>query len=51
MNLKELEANFKKNIFQNEDDIKLHFHADIVKPMLEELNPEKAHLYLSLIHI
>lgn len=47
MNLKELEKNFKKNNFNNEDDIKLHFHSDIVKPLLEELNPEMIGLYYS----
>lgn len=40
MNLKELEVAFKKNTFRNEDEIKLHFHSDIVKPLLDELNPE-----------
>lgn len=47
MNLKELEKNFKKNTFKNEDDVKLHFHSDIVKPLLEELNPEMIGLYYS----
>lgn len=40
MNLRELEAKFKKNTFNNEDDIKVNFYSDIVKPLLEELNPE-----------
>lgn len=39
MDLKEIEKNFQKNTFNNEDDIKLHFYSDIVKPLLEELNP------------
>ena len=47
MNLKELESKFKKNIFNNEDDIKIYFHSDIVKPILEELNPEMAGHYHS----
>jgi len=47
MNLKELENKFKKNIFYNEDDIKLHFHSDIIKPLSEELNPEMAGQYRS----
>lgn len=47
MNLKELESTFKKNVFKNEDDIKIHFHADIVKPLLTELNPEMAGHYHS----
>ncbi|MBD5480503.1 MAG: N-6 DNA methylase [Lachnospiraceae bacterium] len=47
MNLKELEVKFKKNTFNNEDDIKIHFHSDIVKPLLEEFNPEMAGQYHS----
>ena len=47
MNLKELEYKFKKNIFNNEDDVKISFHSDIVKPLLEELNPEMVGQYHS----
>lgn len=47
MNLKDLEKGFKKNTFRNEDDIKIHFHSDIVKPILEELNPAMAGQYHS----
>ena len=47
MDLRELETKFKKNTFNNEDDIKLHFHSDIIKPLLEELNPEMAGQYHS----
>ena len=47
MNLKELEVKFKKNSFNNEDDIKIYFHSDIVKPLLEELNPDMAGQYHS----
>lgn len=47
MNLRELESSFKKNIFNNEDDIKIHFHSDIVKPLLTELNPKMAGQYHS----
>ena len=47
MNLNELEQNFKKNIFRNEDDIKIHFHAEIIKPLLEELHPELLSHYKS----
>lgn len=47
MNIKELELNFKKNIFRNEDDIKIHFHSDIVKPLLIELNPDMLNQYKS----
>ena len=39
MNFKELESNFKSNNFNNEDDIKIHFHSDIIKPILSEVNP------------
>lgn len=47
MNLREIEAKFKKNTFNNEDDIKIHFHSDIIKPLLQELNPEMAGQYRS----
>jgi hypothetical protein len=47
MDLKVLEQNFKKNQLRNEDDVKLHFHSDIVKPLLEELNPAMANQYRS----
>lgn len=47
MDLREIETKFKKNTFNNEDDIKLHFHSDIIKPLLEELNPEMAGQYHS----
>lgn len=47
MNLKELEIKFKKNSLKNEDDIKVNFHSDIVKPILEEVNPDMAGQYHS----
>lgn len=47
LNLKELEMNFKSNIFKNEDDIKIHFHSDIIKPILTSLNPNMVHNYRS----
>ena len=47
MNFRELESNFKKNVFRNEDDIKIHFHSDIVKPLLIELNPDMLNQYKS----
>ena len=47
MELIKLEEAFKNNTFNNEDDIKLHFHSDIVKPLLEELNPSMAGQYKS----
>lgn len=42
-----LEKNFKENIFKTEDDVKLHFHSEIVKPLLEELNPSMVSQYRS----
>ena len=47
MNIKELESNFKENVFRNEDDIKIHFHSDIIKPLLVELNPNMLNQYKS----
>lgn len=47
MNFKELETNFKSNKFNNEDDIKIHFHSDIIKPILSEVNPERVNQYRS----
>ena len=39
MELNKLEQSFKLNNFNTEDDVKIHFHSDIVKPILEEVNP------------
>ncbi len=36
MELNKLEQSFKLNHFNTEDDIKIHFHSDIVKPLLEK---------------
>ena len=47
MDFKVIEQNFKKNKFTNEDDVKIHFHADIVKPLLLEFNPTMANEYRS----
>ena len=47
VDLKELELEFKRNIFRNEDDIKIHFHSDIIKPLLAEFNPERLGQYRS----
>ena len=47
MELFKLEKAFKSNVFNNEDDIKLHFHSDIVNPLLKELNPTMAGQYKS----
>lgn len=47
MDLKKLESEFKQNTFRNEDDVKLHFHSDIVKPILKEVNPSMVGQYHS----
>lgn len=47
MELWKLEERFRNNIFKNEDDVKIHFYSDIVKPLLEELNPTMASQYKS----
>lgn len=47
LNFKQLENDFKMNTFRNEDDIKIHFHSDIVKPILQEVNPTMVHEYHS----
>lgn len=47
MDFKKIEQEFKSNIFNNEDDIKIHFHSDIVKPILKKFNPEMANQYKS----
>ena len=39
MDLQQIGRAFQSRIFRNEDDVKIHFHADIIKPLLEELNP------------
>ena len=47
MELLKLEENFKIYNYNNEDDVKLHFHSDLVKPLLEELNPDMIDQYKS----
>lgn len=47
LDLRQLENEFKLNTFRNEDDIKIHFHSDIVKPILKEVNPSMLHQYRS----
>lgn len=47
MDLRILESEFKQNIFRNEDDVKIHFHSDIVKPILNEVNPSMVGQYHS----
>ena len=47
MDFKRIEQEFRNNIYRNEDDIKIHFHSDIVKPILQKFNPEMANQYRS----
>lgn len=47
MDIRILEQDFKANMFRNEDDIKIHFHSDLVKPILKEVNPEQYASYRS----
>ena len=47
MDLQQIGRAFQSRIFRNEDDVKIHFHADIIKPLLEELNPQMAGQYRS----
>lgn len=47
MDLKQLESEFKQNTFRNEDDVKIHFHSDIVKPILTKVNPSMVGQYHS----
>ena len=47
MDLHALETEFKQNIFRNEDDVKIHFHSDIIKPILCEVNPAMVGQYHS----
>ena len=47
MDFKRIEQEFKNNIYRNEDDIKIHFHSDIVKPILQKFNPDMANQYKS----
>lgn len=47
MELMALEKTFKLNTFNTEDDVKIHFHSDIVKPLLQEFNPTMIGQYKS----
>lgn len=47
LNLVDLKNNFRSNTFNNEDDVKLNFHSDIVKPILRAVNPLRANQYNS----
>lgn len=47
MEFNELEERFKKNTFGNEDDVKIQFYDEIVKPILEQFNPLLANTFRS----
>ena len=47
MDVTALQREFSSHLFHNEDDIKIHFHSDIVKPILQEFNPKLASQYRS----
>lgn len=47
VDLRILEQNFNSNHFRNEDDIKIHFHADIINPLLIAFNPTMVGQYRS----
>jgi len=47
MDIRELERDFMANKFNSEDDIKIHFHSDLVKPILKEVNPKQMTQYHS----
>lgn len=47
MDLRVLKQEFEQNTFRNEDDVKIHFYSDIVKPILKEVNPAMAGQYRS----
>ena len=47
MDLRQIARAFQSRTFRNEDDVKIHFYSDIMKPLLEEYNPERAGQYRS----
>lgn len=47
MNFDKIEKDFKSLSLRNEDDVKLHFHSDIVKPILTVVNPSMRNHYKS----
>ena len=47
MDLDKLEKDFKNNQFNTEDDVKIHFYSEIIRPLLQELNPKMAGEYRS----
>lgn len=47
MNFDKIEKDFKNLSLRNEDDVKIHFHSDIVKPILTVANPSMLNHYKS----
>ncbi len=47
INLKDLRKNFQMHNFKNEDDIKIHFYSEIIKPILTVVNPMYANQFNS----
>lgn len=45
--LKELRKNFQSHHFNNEDDIKINFYSEIIKPILNVVNPTYANQFNS----
>lgn len=47
INLQELEENFLKEKISNEDDVKIKFFSEIIKPIINVVNPSMAHEFAS----
>lgn len=47
MDFIKIEKDFKSLSLRNEDDVKIHFHSDIVKPILTVVNPSMLNHYKS----
>lgn len=45
VNLNDLQKEFKKHSFKNEDDVKIGFYSEIVNPILKEFNPLLAYAF------
>ena len=47
MDFKKLKTGFEKFKLRNEDDVKIHFYADIIRPLLQEIDPKRILQYFS----
>lgn len=47
MNFASIISSFSKCSLRNEDDVKIHFHTEIIKPILTIVNPNGENLYKS----